>query len=564
MTRRISLQYAFVIILSLVAFVIGSTLIVRNNLHDITEENLFRYLDIVQNEYEERNDFDEVINQFLDLDDYLRITFISETGEVLADSQAITVENHLDRPEIINPGTVYSRYSDTLNKDMMYLAVQFDTGVYLRIAIPTSNILPYLNAFIGISLMIGVIIAIASIFGSHYIAKQILVPLHETAHNLEMITKGQYTERLPLEKNEEMNIIINEINDISRLISQTIQSLNTEKRKRDFILDHMDQGLCVLDSSGRIVMINRYVTDLFEFDTNNLNKDFLYLFRDSQIQTLIKTVISDDVSGNIMFFVGDHYYSLVATPIKNDWNNSNSIVLIITDITEINNLEIRKRDFFLNASHELKSPLTSIIGSADLIANGLAKNDFEIMDLAKRIVLEASRMNNLVMDMLNLSKYENNIYIKGDQLIDMVEVIKDVQNVLQPNAKKRGITINVETEPVILRADYEQMVQLVRNLVDNSIQYGIDNGMITIRLCLLSEGFRLEVEDNGIGIPKADQARVFERFYRVDKARSKTTGGTGLGLSIVKHICMIHQARIELESETQKGTKISIIFPQKQ
>jgi len=563
MTRRISFQYALIIILSLAAFAIASTLIVRANLRNITEENLHNYLMIVSSEYDDLHDVDAVVAQYEELEDYLRITFVSATGEVLADSLSDTTENHLDRPEFGDLGAVFIRHSDTLNKEMMYVAMQFDSGIYLRVAIPTSNILPYLNAFLVISIVIAAGIAVISIFSANLIAKQVLTPLQETAETLKEIIENRYVERLPLEKDKEMNRIVNEINDIGRLISQTIKSLNVEKRKRDFILDHMDQGLCVLDSAGRVVMINRFVCDLFDFDPQNLNKDYLYLFRDPRIQSQIQSTMKEDISGSVMFSSADRYYSMIVSAIKNDWNDSRSIVLIITDITEIKNLEILKRDFFLNASHELKSPLTSIIGSADLIANHLVQSEEETVDLSRRIVQEAGRMNNLVMDMLNLSKYENNIYMKGETPVDMSEVVREVVDLLTPRAAKRGITIASDVETVITRSDFEQMVQLVRNLVDNSVQYGIDNGHVIIRLHPQDSGFRLEVEDDGIGIPKADQARVFERFYRVDKARSKTTGGTGLGLSIVKHICMIHQARIELDSELGKGTRIAIIFPQK-
>lgn len=563
MIRRIGLQYAFVIILSLLAFVVASVFIVRSNLRDLTEKNLRNYLEIVDAEYADSGDYAAVLDKFSALDQELRITFVSSTGEVLADSWADTDANHLDRPEIQNPGTAVVRHSDTVDRDMMYLAEHLDSGMYLRVAIPTGSLLPFLNAFIGISVLIATAIAVLALFGSRLIARNVLDPLRETADNLQAITEGKYVERLPLEKTEEMNLIINEINDISRLISRTLQSLSVEKSKRDFILDHMDQGLCVLDATGKIVMVNRYVIDLFDFDPENLNKDYLYLFRDVQIQNLIRNVISQESGGSILVSIADRYYSLVASPIKNDWNEGTSIVLIITDITDIKNLEILKRDFFLNASHELKSPLTSIIGSADLIANGLVQPGPETLDLAQRIVQEATRMNHLVMDMLNLSKYENNIYVKGDALVDMVEVVEEVKRALEPDAEKRGITIQTETEPAILLADHEQMVQLVRNLVDNSIQYGVDNGHVIIRLHSREDGLCLEVEDDGIGIPKEDRSRVFERFYRVDKARSKKTGGTGLGLSIVKHICMIHQARIDLESELGKGTKITITLPQK-
>jgi two-component system phosphate regulon sensor histidine kinase PhoR len=545
-----------------VAFVVGSTFVVRSNLQDVTELNLTNYLQIVASDYESGHDSASIIEKYAAIDQYLRITLIDENGNVLADSLSNTTENHLARPEFAAPGTTFIRYSDTLDREMMYLAMVLSDGNFLRVAIPTSSILPFLNAFIGVSVLIALVIAILSGIGSFFLAKQVLDPLKQTAETLNDISQGKYIEKLPLEKTEEMNRLINEINDISKLISRSIRSLNVEKQKSDLILDHMDQGLCVLDFSGRIVMINRFVKELFAFnEQENENKDYRFLFRDKTIQNAVRTVLQENKSTTAMFFVSDRYYSITASPIENDWNQSRSVIVIITDITMIKDLEIQKRDFFLNASHELKSPLTSIIGASDLIANGLTKDEAESIDLAKRIVQEANRMNNLVMDMLNLSKYENHLLSKGDQIVDLAEVVLDVAKKLEPTAAERGIRIETDLKPVEILAEYEHMIQLVRNLVDNSVKYGVENGHVIVKLYPTAETFNLEITDDGIGIPKMDQSRIFERFYRVDKARSKKTGGTGLGLSIVKHICLLYRANIELESELGKGTKITIRFP---
>jgi len=562
MRRKISLQYLFIIVLSLVAFIVGSAFVVRSNLQNVTELNLTNYLKIVAADYESGLDSASIIEKYTDVDQYLRITLVDENGNVLADSLSDTTENHLARPEFTALGTTVIRYSETLDREMMYLAMALTDGNFLRVAIPTNSILPFLNAFIGISILIALAIAVVSGFGSFFLAKQVLEPLKQTAETLNDISLGKYIEKLPLEKTEEMNRLINEINDISKLISGSIRSLNEEKQKSDLILDHMDQGLCVLDSFGRIVMLNRFVKELFEFnEQENENKDYRFLFRDKMIQNAIRTVLEENKNTTAMFFVSDRYYSITASAIENDWNQSRSVILIFTDITLIKDLEIQKRDFFLNASHELKSPLTSIIGASDLIANGLTKDEAESIDLAKRIVQEANRMNNLVMDMLNLSKYENHLLSKGNQIVDLAEVVTDVAEKLGSTAAERGIRIETNLKMVEIQAEYEHMIQLIRNLIDNSIKYGLENGHVVVNLYSTTETFNLEIIDDGIGIPKTDQSRVFERFYRVDKARSKKTGGTGLGLSIVKHICLLYRANIELESELGKGTKITISFP---
>ncbi|MFH0993726.1 MAG: ATP-binding protein, partial [bacterium] len=393
-------------------------------------------------------------------------------------------------------------------------------------------------------------------------ADRTIRPLRETAADLRSIVAGQYVERLPLENTEEWNQLVNEINDIARMISENIRSLGNQKRKLDFILDHMDQGLCILDTFGHVVLVNRFVKNLFGFnDQENMMRDYLYLFRDKAIQSAVRDALEKGVGMNGTYTDGGRHYSVTVIKNPNDSNGTESILLIFTDITLAKELEILKRDFFVNASHELKSPLTSIIGASELIAANMTKSPEETSDLAARIIQEARRMNNLVGDMLDLSKYEQGVITKNITMIDLADIVKEVAAALEPIAAERNIRIETQLIVASMPADYEHMTQLVRNLMDNSVKYGVENGHVRVALRKSADSIELEVADDGIGIPKADQARVFERFYRVDKARSKKTGGTGLGLAIVKHICLAYQGKITLESELGKGTKIVVAFP---
>lgn len=564
MRRRISLQFALVIILSLFIFIFGSTFIVQKNLNQISELNLNQYLTMISTDIDQNLTPEDIINKYQDSRNFLRITFMDSSGVVIVDSLADELENHLSRPEFQNLGTAYIRHSVTLNKDMMYLATKIDNDLYLRVAIPVSSILPFLNDFLGFSIIVGILITVLSVFLISALTKNTLRPLKDLKSILTKVYTGQYTEMMPVDKYEEVNGMINEINEISRLISNNISSLNEEKLKSDFLLNHMNQGICVLDQDGHIVLVNQFIRNLFHFqDSLSLRKDYLYLFRDSIIQEAIANAYKDNKNSSVLIQVQKEFYSVMVSYLQQSFNHLPSVVLIFTDVTMVKNIETLKRDFFINASHELKSPLTSIMGSAELISSGLVKDSETIHDLTLRILEESSRMNLLVMDMLNLSKYENQISSVEEEAVSLKTVLLEIKESIHQKLERKNINYEEDIDDIVYYANHEHMIEILRNLIENAIQYGNPNGFIKVSLKTVNHKVIFKVEDNGIGIPKIDQSRVFERFYRVDKARSKKTGGTGLGLSIVKHICMLYQAQIELESTPGKGTIITIIFPNK-
>lgn len=548
---------------AVVLFIILAAFLSRNNLNNLTERHLRNYLEVVSNQYSSYQEGAELVSSYQDIETDIRITIIDPVGNVIADTAGSMSDNHLLRPEFQNLETIYIRESSTLNKTMMYIARSMDDGGYLRVAVPLANILPFLNDFILFSILIGLSILLLSALLNNIATDRTLKPLKETVISLNAVASGQYIERLPLEQSQELNQIINDINTISKIISNTISELNIEKQKLDFILNRMDQGLCVLNSNKDIVLVNRFIENLFHYSesTHHL-KNYRYLFLDQKIHLAVDKV-DDHQEGYFSYIaMNDRHYSLSVNRIKTSWSNLEIYLLVFNDITSLKQIEILKRDFFINASHELKSPLTSIIGASELITSNLASSSEDIKDLSNRILQEANRMSNLVQDMLNLSKYENNIISKNETNVDLEQLIIDIKNHLDGVAKQKNIEIITYLESIFYVADYEHMVQLIRNLMDNAIQYGKENGHVTVKLYQLGSSIKLEVIDDGIGIPKEDQIRVFERFYRVDKARSKQTGGTGLGLAIVKHLCAIYHATISLESEVNVGTKITISFNQ--
>lgn len=562
MKRRISFQFVAVTIMILIVFIVGATLIARSSLNDSTELNLRHYLDIVETDVEESRTYDDIIEKYKDLSSDIRITFIDEDGIVLADSSANDLDNHLDRPEIKNPGAVYIRQSDTLNIQMMYLSKILNNGDYLRVSIPAESTLQFLNDFIGFSIVLGLIIMIATIFISVYLINQSLKPLEDVKNNLVKVNEGQYQDIMPVKKYDEVNAFIKEINEINKTISSNISSLKTEKSKTDFLINQMKQGICVLDQNKHIIFINNYLKDIYRFNIDiNINKDYRFLFREDNLQKTIEELFQTEQNKNIIVEKNQRYYNVSLNYSKDNWRHLPSAIIIYTDITAIRQLEILKKDFFVNASHELKTPLTSIMGSADIIKEDMAKDKEMVIDLARRIHQEATRMNDLVMDMLKLTEIESQDQIKNHAVFIVDHLVDDVINNLSVLIKDKNIQVEKNIRIHTFEFNPEDFYQLLKNIIENAIKYNHENGHVWIDISSSNNALVVKIKDDGIGIPQDDQKRVFERFYRVDKARSRASGGTGLGLSIVKHILINANGDIELESSENQGTQFTITIP---
>ncbi len=562
MKRKLNLEFILMIIVSLGIFIVGATLLARNNINNVTKLNLQQYMEIVKSDYNSGISKAEIITNYENISSYLRITFINQDGIVVADSLSGTLDTHLDNPEFNDLGNVYIRRSAAYNTDMMYLANKLDSGDFVRVAIPIKSVAPFLNDFLGITITIGIIIAILSMLSTNLLVKRSLRPLVDIKNILRSVNEGEYSQIYPVENPEEINDLIREINDINKNISANISSLKSEKQKNDFLLEHMNQGICILDKDGKIVLLNQYLKDLFHFNIDmNINKDYRYLFRNSEIQNAIEKAFESGISTNTILNIDEEYYAVSVNYLEENWLNQSSVIIMFSDITAIKNIDMLKKEFFVNASHELKSPLTSILGFSEIISEGMAKDKETIIDLANKIAEEAKRMNNLVMDMLTLSRYENQEQAKQKQNINLAKILLEVNGNLRILAEKNNVMLHFDTTDLFINANYDQMYQLLKNLIENAIKYGKQSGNVWVNISQDNEKLVIEIKDDGIGIPNASQARIFERFFRVDKARSKSTGGTGLGLSIVKHIVLNYDGHIELDSTEGVGTTIQIFIP---
>ena len=564
MKRHLSLRFILIIIVSLITFLVGATFIAQSNFNKITELNLHQYLDMITLDYESGLTPVEIVDKYDSLSEQFRITFMDSSGIVIVDSSATELENHLSRPEFNNLGETFIRTSQTIQKKMMYLATRLDEDTFLRVSIPLNSIIPFINDFVVLSIGIGILIVILAFFLLASLMKTVLNPLVHLKTSLHQVYSGNYQDMMLLDKYDEINSLIYEINEINKLISSTIAKLNEENLKSDFLLENMSQGICVINKNKQVILTNKAIQNIFHYDDQiHYLKDYHFLIRDVIIQQTIEQVFEKKNSSTIVVEVKNNYYSVTATYIDQNWNGNPATVVMIQNITDLKNIENIKKDFFINASHELKSPLTSILGSSELITSGMVTDIDTIRDLVKRIYEEANSMSKLVMDMLNLSKYEGNIARVSREPIALHELVTSVVDRLKSQIEAKHIDIKLQLEEIIFHANVEHMSQIMKNIIENSIQYSNDDGWVHITLTKQADNIIFSVEDNGIGIAKSEQSRIFERFYRVDKARSKETGGTGLGLSIVKHIVLMYSGSIKLDSVEGSGTKMTIIIPDK-
>lgn len=485
-----------------------------------------------------------------------RITLIASDGTVLFDSveKAENMENHRNRPEVIaalkNGIGKSVRLSRTLGKQTFYCAVLLKNGMVLRVANVVDSVYSAMLNFVPYTLLI---IAITLAFAL-YIASR------ETKKIVEPINTLNLQNPLSNEVYDELSPLLMRIAQQNKQIEEQMHALREKHQEFNAITENMSEGLILLNERADILSINKSALSIFGGHDKNayLNKNIITLSRDLTLRAAVKKALEGDRCEETLK-MGSRHYRITANPV---WANGQvkGVVILILDITERYAAEQMRREFSANVSHELKTPLTSILGYIEIIKNNMVKQE-DIPRFAERIYNEARHLISLIDDIIKLSRLDEEHIDIPRRHVNLLDLSKKVCARLEPLAKEKGITISVSGQNGIVFGIEEILEQMIYNLCDNAIKYNRPNGRVDINISQSAQEVILTVSDTGIGIPKEHQSRVFERFYRVDKSRSSRTGGTGLGLSIVKHGAMHHNAKIELESQPGQGTTIRVIFP---
>lgn len=548
MKKRLIISNILVVFFSMIALLFISCFIVSESNFKRTSSQIKSYLNIACNIYNGNNQ-DELTSYFSNNKD-IRITIIDKTGKVIFDTEKNTEENHLSRQEITSLGQVTCRYSTTLNISMYYVAAE-DSNTYIRIALPENSVNSIVQQLLIYGTLTLIIICALTIFVSINIINQSMEPLKQEIKKLSTIVG----EDIPV-NDSDIDFLSHQIDDVQFLINQKIYNIQEEKDKTIAIIDNLNQGFILLDDELNTVLINKIAKKLLSY---NNEKNYLYYIRSLQIQNAINNTLKEHKAHEEQIIQDNKAFIYQISPLQYQENgkNKNGVSILFYDITDQYQLQKAKQDFFANASHELKSPLTTIIGYQQMISEGIIDTNEEIIDASKRTLYEAKRMNQMVIDMLELSSLESE-KITNNEINNLKDVTQNIINSYTLKLEDKHINLTTSLNDLNVKIPQKDLIHLISNLIDNAIKYNIEKGNIDININKDDNSFI--IKDTGIGISKDNQERVFERFYQVDKNRASDQG-TGLGLSIVKHICLKYDIKLKLNSELNKGTTIILIFP---
>lgn len=508
-----------------------------------------------------------------------RITMIDRQGNVLADSVEwpANMENHSERPEMMQALTGqigYSvRYSHTTHENLLYTALPIweDNEIIgvIRLDTPLTQVEAIYEKVRNTMIIVFLITLLLASALSVRLAKNFVAPLEEIIGVAKEIADGNLDKRLYLRTGDEVELLAHTLNHLASNLDDKVNEIMAEKHKLELILEHMDNAVIVLDQYGRVTTVNKTAALLFNIKPSMLGQHNMNVIGksllDRSAHEAIETGHSNMIDLKIQTYTQRRAFQVFLAPILNTGKGSGATLAVFHDITTIQEIHQRQSDFIANASHELSTPLTAIKGFAETLLAGAMDDESLRKKFINIIYTEAERMHRLVRDLLQLAKLDSEEYCHSIILeaTSLAPIFSSIIDELSPHWQKKQQQIELlhaET-PVFVKAHPDWLKQILINLLENAIKYTPEAGKIELSYTHDQEYAYLKIKDTGIGIPAKDLPFIFERFYRVDKARSRNGGGTGLGLSIVKFICDMIGGKIQVESESGSGTTFTIKMP---
>ena len=549
MTSRIFRSIFFAVVIALVAALLISTGVFYSYFCDVQESQLKDELALAATATEQMG---EVYLEELESSRY-RLTWVDPEGTVLYDSHAdaAMMENHGEREEIkeaLATGTGSgSRQSSTLTEQTVYEATRLADGSVLRISVSRATAFVLALGMIQPMVAVLLIASALSAWLAHGMAKKVVEPLNKL--DLEK----------PLENKiyEELSPLLYRIHTQHQEIRNQVRTLKHKQAEFDQITGNMKEGLVLLDNAGRILSMNPAARILFDVDRECTGENFLTVNRKQSVCTAIEKAETEGAA-EFREQINGREYQFDLSRIDSG-GKPRGVAILAFDITEQVHAESHRREFTANVSHELKTPLQSIIGSAELMENGIVKEE-DIPRFVGRIRTEASRLVTLIEDIIGLSELDEGAEMPREK-VSLKSISLEVAETLANAAKEKAITVEVTGDEGEMTGVYRLLYEIIYNLCDNAIKYNVQGGFVNVSVESNLDEICLRVQDNGLGIAPEHHDKVFERFYRVDKSHSKQSGGTGLGLSIVKHAVQYHHGKLQIESELDRGTTIYVTFP---
>lgn len=511
----------------------------------------------------------------------VRITIIARDGVVIGDSEhdPATMENHAERPEVIeavSKGVGKSkRYSITIKKDLFYVAVPLkdkrgEAEAIVRTALPLGFIEKAFSSIKSKIIYIGLILTLFAFLLSLVSSRAITKPLDKIIAASEEIAKGNFNVNIPVaDKRGEIGKVNQALGRMAEKLDELFKEVSLEKSQLEAVLSAMSEGVIVVGSDGKVILINRALKDMFGIKDVSFGKPYWEVLRNSEITELVEYTLKSRKSEKkeiSLFYPVEKYYLASGIPLN---SSESGAIVVMFDITEFKRLEKIKADFVANVSHELRTPLTAIKGYVETIEAEAYENTDERDHFLNIIKRHTDRLINIVSDLLVLSEIERKEISWEEEPktvleeINFKEIVSSSLEAIKSKIEEKSlrVSLNIKEGLPPYGGDGFLLEQMFINLIDNAAKYTPEGGAIEIGISKLDSQFIIEVSDTGIGIPKEHLPRIFERFYRVDKTRSRKLGGTGLGLSIVKHIVIMHGGKIEVQSEVGRGSRFIITLP---
>lgn len=486
-----------------------------------------------------------------------RVTWIAADGTVKYDNRSNpkTMENHADRQEVReameNDSGTSVRRSSTLSEHTMYYAKRLSDGTVLRLSMSQRSVLFLVGGML--SPLVFILLAACLLAGvlSYRVSKKIVKPLSE----IDLKHPEQ------VETYDELSPFLQRIAAQNREIDARMAEIRKQQQEFSMITENMSEGLFVVDRNYQILSYNKSAMQIFGMDPGQEHENLLAVNRSEGFRNAVDSALKGRHTQENLELNGRVYQIIANAVCQPDFaEDMVGAVILVLDVTEKEAQEQYRREFTANVSHELKTPLTSISGIAEIIRNGIVKPE-DIPHFAGKIYDESQRLIALIGDIIKLSRLDENQVPMERETVDMLEMARDVVQQLSSVARKSGVTLVANGSHGQVQGVRQVLGEMVYNLCENAVKYNRAGGRVWVDVQQVADHVVLRVKDTGIGIPAAEQGRIFERFYRVDKSHSKAVGGTGLGLSIVKHGAALHHATISVSSEPEQGTEITLTFP---
>lgn len=568
MKNAVLKRFVFITLITLVVSTLVCLWLVGDYNLNQTKASMIDAVKLIDYSLDYSKDINEQINKInpLIVDSSSRITVIDKNGVVLGDTyKGINYEdNHLQRPEVVealkNGRGIDVRMSDTTNDRMLYVAqVCSDNEHILRVSVPYNGKV-YLALWMLPAVVLSSIFAfIVSVLFSRHFTNTVSKPLQQVTDEIRKIQDGDYSSPLKVYEYDEITQIASAAHNLAQKIKLTMEEIVTERNKAQYVLNNMSEGLVLCDKNGYVSSMNKVANVVLGCGNVPIGKHIVNYTRNIDV---INGVADAYNKGKTVIFDFDAPDGrIISANITRATENSDiGVIMVLIDVTTDRETQKLRQEFFSNASHELKTPITSIQGYSELLTSGMEYPPEQKKEFLLRIKKEAQNMTTLINDILRISRLEAGTTVQSKNEFDISLILDEILLSAKPMIDEQKLKVVCNCPSIIINAEYKRIYELFNNVIINAVKYNKPEGSVNINVNCAGKKLHFNVKDTGIGIPDVSQQRVFERFYRVDKGRSKKIGGTGLGLAIVKHIVNYYKGTVTLRSKLGEGTEIDILI----